>query len=154
MRRKHTALPTMPPTTGTSGSSLERSVSDPIADAAYPEPIEHCEICRWRRHCDERRRADDHMSLVAGISKSQIGELDRHGVASTAALAALPLPLQWRPDRGAAKSYEKIREQARIQVEGRTQRRGRVRDPAADCGIWSIAPSRTLGGRHLLRLRR
>jgi uncharacterized protein len=30
------------------------------------------------------------------------------------------LPLQWRPDRGAAKSFEKIREQARIQVEGRT----------------------------------
>ncbi|SDI24866.1 MULTISPECIES: TM0106 family RecB-like putative nuclease [Bradyrhizobium] len=101
-------------------SSLESSVSGSVAGDAYPEPIEHCEICRWRRHCDERRRADDHMSLVAGISKSQIGELKRHGVETTAALAALPLPLQWRPDRGAAKSFEKIREQARIQVEGRT----------------------------------
>lgn len=101
-------------------SSLERSVSGPIAGDAYPEPIEHCEICRWRRRCDERRRADDHMSLVAGISKSQIGELERRGIATTAALAVLPLPLQWRPDRGAAKSFEKIREQARIQVEGRT----------------------------------
>jgi len=101
-------------------NSLERSVSGSIAGDAYPEPIEHCEICRWRRHCDEKRRADDHMSLVAGISKSQIGELERHGVASTAALAVLPLPLQWRPDRGAAKSFEKVREQARIQVEGRT----------------------------------
>ena len=101
-------------------SSLERSVSGTIVGDVYPEPIEHCEICRWRRHCDDRRRADDHMSLVAGISKSQIGELERHGIASTAALAELPLPLQWRPDRGAAKSFEKIREQARIQVEGRT----------------------------------
>lgn len=101
-------------------TSLERSVSGPIVGEAYPEPIEHCEICRWRRHCDERRRADDHMSLVAGISKSQIGELERHGIASTAALAVVPLPLQWRPDRGAAKSFEKVREQARIQVEGRT----------------------------------
>jgi uncharacterized protein len=101
-------------------SSLERSVSGPIAGDAYPEPIEHCEICRWRRHCDERRRADDHMSLVAGISKSQVGELERHGIANTAALAVLPLPLQWRPDRGAAKTFEKVREQARIQVEGRT----------------------------------
>jgi AAA domain/RNase_H superfamily len=99
---------------------LESSVSGAMASDAYPEPIEHCEICRWRRHCDERRRADDHMSFVAGISKSQIGELEKHGVATTAALAALPLPLQWRPDRGAARSYEKIREQARIQVEGRT----------------------------------
>jgi uncharacterized protein len=61
------------------------------------------------------------MSLVAGISKSQIGELVRHGVATTAALATMPLPLQWWPDRGAARSYEKIREQARIQVEGRTK---------------------------------
>jgi predicted RecB family nuclease len=99
--------------------SLERAISSSVGSAAYPEPIEHCEICRWRRHCDERRRADDHISLVAGISKSQIGELARHGVISTAALAAWPLPLQWRPDRGAPKSYEKIREQARIQVEGR-----------------------------------
>jgi predicted RecB family nuclease len=32
----------------------------------------------------------------------------------------MPIPLQWRPDRGAARSYEKVREQARIQVEGRT----------------------------------
>ena len=91
-----------------------------MASDAYPEPIEHCEICRWRRHCEERRRADDHMSFVAGIRKSQIGELEKHGVATTAALAVLPLPLQWRPERGAARSYEKIREQARIQVEGRT----------------------------------
>lgn len=100
--------------------SLERSVSVTVADPTYPEPIEHCEICRWRRHCDDRRRADDHLSLVAGISKSQIGELVRHDVGSTAALATMPLPLQWRPDRGAAQSYAKIREQARIQVEGRT----------------------------------
>src|SRR5258705_1392706 len=61
------------------------------------------------------------MSRDGDISKSQIGELERHDIASTAALAALPLPLEWRPDRGAAKSFEKIREQARIQVEGRTK---------------------------------
>lgn len=102
-------------------ASLERAVASPSSDAAYPEPIEHCDICRWRRHCDARRRADDHISLVAGISKSQIGELERHGVETMAALAELPLPLQWRPDRGAAQSYEKVREQARIQVEGRTK---------------------------------
>jgi uncharacterized protein len=102
-------------------SSLEQFVSGANADTdAYPEPIEHCEICRWRRHCDARRRDDDHLSLVAGISKSQISELERRSVETTAALAALPLPLQWRPERGAAKSFEKIREQARIQVEGRT----------------------------------
>jgi predicted RecB family nuclease len=99
-------------------ASLQRAVTDG-AGTTYPDPIEHCEICRWRRHCDDRRRRDDHLSLVAGISKTQIGELNRRGVASATALAAMPIPLQWRPDRGATRSYEKVREQARIQVEGR-----------------------------------
>jgi predicted RecB family nuclease len=35
-------------------------------------------------------------------------------------LAATPIPLPWKPERGAALSYERIREQARIQIEGRT----------------------------------
>ncbi|WFU23650.1 TM0106 family RecB-like putative nuclease [Bradyrhizobium sp. CB1717] len=104
-------------------ASLERAVSDGETASAYPEPIGHCEICRWRRHCDEQRRADDHMSLVAGISKSQIGELERRGIDTTAALARMPIPLAWRPDRGAAKSFEKVRDQARIQVEGRNARK-------------------------------
>ncbi|KRR02118.1 TM0106 family RecB-like putative nuclease [Bradyrhizobium valentinum] len=100
--------------------SLERAIASPT-EGAYPEPIEHCDICRWRNHCDERRRADDHLSLVAGITKSQAGELERRGVHTMAALATVPLPLPWRPDRGAVQSYEKIREQARIQVDGRAQ---------------------------------
>lgn len=100
--------------------SLERAVAGPVGTSSYPQPIDHCDVCRWRRNCDEKRRADDHMSLVAGISKSQIGELEKRGVGSMSALAAVPIPLPWRPDRGAAGSYERVREQARIQVEGRT----------------------------------
>ena len=34
-------------------------------------------------------------------------------------LAAMPLPLAWKPERGPAHAYERVREQARIQVEGR-----------------------------------
>jgi predicted RecB family nuclease len=41
-------------------------------------------------------------------------------ITTMAQLAAAPLPLSWRPERGAVQSYEKIREQARIQVQGRT----------------------------------
>jgi uncharacterized protein len=99
--------------------SLERFVSGGDAGDRYPEAIEHCEICRWRRHCGDKRRADDHMSLVAGISKSQIGELTKRGIATTAALGSMLVPLEWRPDRGAVSSYEKIGKQARIQVKGR-----------------------------------
>ena len=32
----------------------------------------------------------------------------------------MPLPLPWRPGRGAVASYERVREQARVQVEDRT----------------------------------
>jgi predicted RecB family nuclease len=103
--------------------SLERAVTSEADIQSYPDPNPHCDVCRWRLHCDEKRRADDHLCLVAGISKSQIGELKRHGITTTANLAAVPLPLPWKPDRGAVQSYEKIREQARIQMEGRAQGR-------------------------------
>ena len=99
--------------------SLERAVTSEPDIQSYPDPNPHCDVCRWRLHCDEKRRADDHLCLVAGIYKSQIGELKRHDITTTANLAAVPLPLPWKPDRGAVQSYEKIREQARIQMEGR-----------------------------------
>lgn len=88
-------------------------------DANYPEPNEHCDVCNWRRQCDERRHADDHLSLVAGISKVQIAELVRHGSTTMTSLAGIDLPLPWKPAHGSPSSYERIREQARIQVEGR-----------------------------------
>lgn len=97
---------------------LEAAVDDPKSDT-YPEPKAHCDICRWDRECDARRRKDDHLSLVAGISKMQIGELERHAIETTEALSAMPLPLLWKPKRGAASTYDRVREQARIQVEGR-----------------------------------
>jgi uncharacterized protein len=88
-------------------------------DEICPDPREHCEICRWQERCDARRRKDDHLSLVAGATKVQIEELKRHGVDTTSGLAAMPVPLAWKPSRGVAPSYERIREQARIQIEGR-----------------------------------
>ncbi len=87
--------------------------------STYPEPNEHCELCVWRSPCDARRREDDHLCLVAGITKLQMTELKGRQIATTTALARTPLPLAFRPSRGAVQSYERIREQARIQVEGR-----------------------------------
>jgi uncharacterized protein len=100
---------------------LERAVTTERKEDAYPEPNPHCEICRWRRHCEAKWREDDHLSLVAGISKSQISELAKHDITTTNGLADLPLPLRWKPDRGAVPSYERVREQARLQVQGRTE---------------------------------
>ena len=88
-------------------------------EATYPDPKEHCDICRWREFCDRRRRDDDHLCLVAGISKLQIDGLRQQGVATVQELAGMPVPLAWKPDRGSAAAYVRVREQARIQVEGR-----------------------------------
>ena len=86
---------------------------------AYPEPTTHCDVCRWRIACDQRRRDDDHLSLVAWITKIQINELGQRGVNAVKELAGLSLPLEWKPERGSVKSYIRVREQARLQVEAR-----------------------------------
>ena len=101
--------------------SLEQALDQEVPADTYPDPKPHCDICRWRRPCDQRRRDDDHLCLVAGISNPQIRELQSRSVCTTATLATEPLPLEWRPQRGAKWSYERVREQARVQVEGRTQ---------------------------------
>ena len=98
---------------------LEEAVADDDATPIYPEPRQHCEVCRWSEHCDKRRRDDDHLSFVAGILRHQQEELKGNHVPTMGKLAAMPLPLRWRPQRGAAASYEKVREQARVQVQGR-----------------------------------
>ena len=103
--------------------SLEQALDQEIPADTYPEPKSHCNVCRWQRPCEQRRRNDDHLCLVAGISNSQIRELQSRDVGTTATLAEEPLPLAWQPKRGAKWSYERIREQARVQVAGRTKNR-------------------------------
>ncbi|TIW45886.1 MAG: TM0106 family RecB-like putative nuclease, partial [Mesorhizobium sp.] len=66
----------------------------------YPEPVAHCDICRWRGRCDDQRHQDDHLSLVAGITAVQRGELAGHDVATMTALAALRLPRQRQGEHG------------------------------------------------------
>jgi predicted RecB family nuclease len=101
------------------GELLNSLNEEPTPKATYPDPVEHCEVCRWRGVCEQRRRDDDHLCLVAGISKLQINELTQQGFPTVKALAAMPRPLGWKPKRGSARSYPRIREQARIQVETR-----------------------------------
>jgi predicted RecB family nuclease len=105
--------------------ALVNSLGGEAIQDTYPDPIEHCDICRWQHQCDKRRRDDDHLSLVAGISKLQINELKPRGIATVQALASMPLPLTWKPGRGSADTYGRVREQARIQVEAREAGEGK-----------------------------
>ncbi|TMQ73670.1 MAG: TM0106 family RecB-like putative nuclease [Candidatus Eisenbacteria bacterium] len=101
---------------------LEAAVAARADDeATYPEPVPHCDVCRWWPRCDRQRRADDHLCLVAGVSRSQRQELRAHDIATLARLAVEPVPIAWKPARGAKEGYLRVREQARIQLQGRTE---------------------------------
>ena len=89
----------------------------------YPEPTPHCDVCRWWQDCDDVRRRDDHLSLVAGISRSQRKQLHAWDTVTVTDLARLPLPIQRRPEYGSKEGYVRVREQARVQVAGRTDGR-------------------------------
>ncbi|HYY29183.1 MAG TPA: TM0106 family RecB-like putative nuclease, partial [Chthoniobacterales bacterium] len=98
---------------------LERAVEQRPATNA--EPVAHCDICRWWAECDSQWRKEDHLSLVAGISRLQRKQLSAWEVKTLEQLAVLPLPIQNRPEYGSKEGYVKVREQARVQVVARNR---------------------------------
>ncbi|MEO8462085.1 MAG: TM0106 family RecB-like putative nuclease [Chloroflexota bacterium] len=84
----------------------------------YPEPVAHCDICPWWTACMDRRRADDHLSIVAGATRVQRRKLIDADVATGTALATLD------PDQRIAKMapriQDRLRRQAALQLERRS----------------------------------
>lgn len=121
---------------------LERAVAaSPAEDATSGEPNPHCDVCRWWKKCDAEWRSQDHLSLVAGISRLQRKQLETWDVETMAQLARIPLPLQRRPEYGSKESYVRVREQARLQVAGRETQQ-RVHEIFDDAGLARLpAPS-------------
>jgi hypothetical protein len=48
-------------------------------------------VCRWWAHCRDRWRTDDHLTLVAGLNRSHVSEIESWGVKTVAQLAALSM---------------------------------------------------------------
>lgn len=91
--------------------------------ATYPEPVDHCNVCAWVLECIHRRNADDHLSLVAGITSRQRTALVKRDVSTLASLGQLALPMEPRLEGIAATAFHKVHEQARLQAEGRREQR-------------------------------
>jgi predicted RecB family nuclease len=89
--------------------------------STYPEPVELCDVCSWSPLCDKQRRADDHLSLVAGITRIQRKELASREINTVARLGSLALPLVPKIDRIGNAALLRVREQARVQVQGRQE---------------------------------
>jgi uncharacterized protein len=113
---------------------LTSAVDRTEIEETYPEPCEHCDLCRWKEQCDLRRSTDDHLSLVAGATKVQIEELRRHDIDTAASLAAMPLPLATGPVTG----------------RGSSRREAGVRVAARSSWLRTCLPSRTVSGRRIL----
>jgi predicted RecB family nuclease len=101
-------------------TQLERACANGKGEKTYPEPCTHCAVCRWFRECEARRRNDDHLSLVAGIRRQQRHQLEAWDTQTVAKLAVFPIPLAQKPLHGSCEGIERVREQARVQVEART----------------------------------
>jgi len=82
----------------------------------YPDPVDHCRVCSWYPMCADRRRADDHLSIVAGMSRSATERLVQDDIPTRRSLAGLP-PTR-TIDKVNQRTLARLREQARIQVAG------------------------------------
>ena len=90
----------------------------------YPDPVDHCDVCRWAVECGAQRRRDDDLSLVAGIARRTRRELrdDRQSGRGAASRAStLPLAPELRHTKGDA--LGRVRRQAAIQVRGEDEGR-------------------------------
>ncbi len=96
---------------------LELHCAAPVA--TYPEPVSWCERCDWKTACRDRRREDDHLSLVAGATRHQRHRLERRGIGTLTDLAQVALPLEPPLDGVQRVTLERIHRQAAVQLEGR-----------------------------------
>jgi predicted RecB family nuclease len=95
----------------------EARLTDGFA-GTYPDPVEHCGLCRWSEHCSARREADDHLSLVAGLGRAQAIRLSDTGITTWTQLAVVQ-PAD-RPARIGRATFERLRQQARLQLHERS----------------------------------
>jgi uncharacterized protein len=105
--------------------------------ATGPDPVDHCSVCRWSAECEERRRRDDRLTLVADLRREQEARLAAAGISTVEALAErAPASV-----KGIGKAtLARIASQARLQV--RQRRTGAVE--------WELLPLEE--GRGLLAL--
>jgi predicted RecB family nuclease len=118
--------------------SVKRGFED-VVDAGlsttYPEPVEHCGVCRWEERCVARREADEHLSLVARIQRAQRTRLVERGIETVTQLAVAE-PAD-RPPRIGVATFDGLRAQARLQLVKRTtgELRYELLAPEDGCGF-------------------
>ena len=88
-------------------------VDDPGGEV-YPDPVEHCSVCRWEPACDQRRRDDDHLSLVARMGRDQTRRLLAARIDTMTSLAESDTAVSGIGEA----TLKRLRAQAKLQVAG------------------------------------
>jgi len=105
---------------------LESFVADGPGDnpplGPYPEPVEHCAICRWSTNCNARRRADDDLSLIASMPTNQRIALKDVDVPTRRGFAAL----NTLPDLGRTNPASLARSQLQARLQVASEDAGRI----------------------------
>ncbi|GAA0308848.1 TM0106 family RecB-like putative nuclease [Sphingomonas oligophenolica] len=108
------------------------------------DPCGHCTFCRWSERCNDEWEAADHLSIVAGMGRSQTAALRQAGIDDITALATVPAGTKIAGIQPA--TVAKLSAQARLQAHQRrtgekrvellpaTQGRGFARLPRPDDG--------------------
>jgi predicted RecB family nuclease len=83
----------------------------------YPYPVEHCGLCEFLERCKAQWAADDHLTLVAGVSRLQVERLQAAGIQTLEALANAGPDTKVGSMR--AHTFQGLNLQARLQLQYR-----------------------------------
>ncbi len=83
----------------------------------YPYPVDFCGLCDFLSLCKERWAEDDHLTLVAGVSRLQVERLTAAGITTLEALAEADPDTKVPSMR--ASTFQGLNHQARLQLHHR-----------------------------------
>jgi predicted RecB family nuclease len=82
----------------------------------YPYPVDHCSLCEFLERCQRQWDEDDHLSLVAGIRRTQVERLNAEGVQTLEGLATMT---ETKIPKLRAETLGRLKEQAALQLHRR-----------------------------------
>jgi uncharacterized protein len=123
-------------------SRFESTMAWPAPTEGYP--VEHCSLCSFRGVCEQRWKDEDHLVLVAGMRRGQIGRLREGGLPTLTTLGEAAVGTKVKDV--APHSFETLRDQAALQLDAR--RTGNIGWHLIDADAgrgWEMLPSPSPG---------
>jgi predicted RecB family nuclease len=84
---------------------------------SYPYPVEHCGLCEFLARCRAQWEADDHLTLVAGVSRAQVERLTAAKITTLEALGDASSGTRVRKMRPT--TFANLHRQAKLQLHRR-----------------------------------